>query len=101
MTKNSVLNALAASLYIALIASVMFFAPKSVDATPTVLVPIAVLSLFCLSAAVMAYIFFYNPVLMYLDGQKKEAVKLGVRTVGAFAVVTAIFLLALLFSNNF
>lgn len=100
MTKNPILNALAAALYIAVVGSVMYYGPKSIDSNPTVLVPIAILSLLCLSVACMAYVFFYNPVLMYIEGQKVNAIKLGLQTLGAFAVITMIFLAAL-FSSAF
>ena len=50
------------------------------------------LSAFSLSAAVMALIFFYHPVLLYLEGNKTEATKLILQTVGAFALITAILI---------
>jgi len=100
MTKNPVLNALAAALYIGLVSSVIFFGQRLVDPVDNVLMPITMLSLLSLSVAVMAYAFFYQPVLMFLEGKKTEAVKLGIHTVGAFAVITALFL-ATLFSRLF
>ncbi len=101
MTKNPVLNALMAALYIGVVSSVMYFGQPLVDPVDNVLMPITMLSLLTLSAAVMAYTFFYQPVLLYLDGQKVEAVKLGVHTIGAFAVITAIFLATLFISPLF
>ncbi len=98
MSKNPVVNALAAALYIALVSSVMFFGTKHLPpANDTVLDPIAFLSLFSLSAAAMAFIFFYQPVLLFLEGQKIASVKLLVQTLGAFAVITAILLSSLFF----
>ena len=100
MTKNPLLNALTVALYIAGISSIMFFGQRLVNPVDNVLMPITMLSLLTLSAATMAYLFFYQPVIMYLDGQKVDAVKLGLRTMGAFAVITAIFL-ATLFTSRF
>jgi len=44
----------------------------------------------------MAYIFLYQPVQLFIDGKKKQAVNLFVRTVGIFAVFTAVILVLLL-----
>src|SRR3989344_1776138 len=96
MTKNPIHNALLASGYIVLVASLMFFGSRFAGGPDTVLVPIAMLSLFVLSAAVMAYLFLLQPVQMYLDGEKKEAIHLFAKTLATFAVITAI-LFAILF----
>jgi hypothetical protein len=89
MNKNPFLNAFAATAYISLVASIMFYAPKGIDNVPSVLVPIAMISLFTLSAAVMGYLFIYTPLALYLDGQKKEAVRLFLSSVATFAIITA------------
>jgi hypothetical protein len=56
----------------------------------------AVLFMLTLSAAVMAYLFFYQPLLLVIDGKKKEAVSLFVRTIGIFAAITVV-IVSLLF----
>jgi len=89
-------NAILASGYIVLVASLMFFGSRFAGGPDTVLVPIAMLSLFVLSAAVMGYLFLLQPALMYLDGEKKEAIHLFAKTLATFAVITAI-LFAILF----
>lgn len=91
MTKNPVINALTALGYISLVASVMFFGTKLAGSKPddSVLAPIAFISLFTLSAAVMGYIFLSNPLQLYLDGKKKEGINLFVKTLGIFGVITA------------
>lgn len=95
MTKNPILNALCALSYITLVAFVMVYATEKTGPGKTVLVPIAVLSLFTLSAAVMGYIFLYQPFQLYFDGKKKQALKLVFQTVAAFAVITAIVFILL------
>lgn len=100
MTKNPIINALSAALYIAGVVSILFFGSQFEGQEDTVLIPIAMLSLFSLSAAVMAFIFFYQPVTMYVEGEKKAAVTLLVQTIGSFAGVTAV-LLAALFLQSF
>lgn len=96
MTKNPILNALLAALYIGLVASLMYFGTEHAEPIETVLIPIAILSLFSLSAAVMACLFFYQPVRMYMEGQKTEAVKLVFQTIGSFAVITALLFTSML-----
>lgn len=98
MTKNPFLNAFAALLYIVVVSFVMFYGPQIAKPKDSLLTPVAVLSLFSLSAAVMAYIFGYQPVLLFLDGKKKVAIELFIRTVGVFAGITLLALI-LLFSG--
>ena len=64
----------------------------------TFFAPITVLFVLTLSVTVMAYLFFYQPLLLFIEGKKKEAVNLFAQTVGIFAVFTAVVLL-LLFSG--
>lgn len=99
MTRNPLVNALTAVLYIAAVASIMQFGPPMLDdSLETILLPIAFLSLFSLSAAVMAFLFFYQPVRLFLEGEKDAALKLALRTIGVFAVIT-ILLLGATFSS--
>lgn len=98
MTKNPFANAFAAVFYIVIVASVMFYGMKHTGPDNSILIPIAMLSLFTLSAAMMGYIFFYNPILMYLEGKKKDAVDLFLKTLTIFAGITLI-LFILLFSG--
>lgn len=97
MSKNPVLNALVASVYIFLVVSVMSFVSRVLGNKPdTFFAPIAFLSLFTLSAAVMAYLFFYQPFQLFIGGKKKDAANLFVQTVGVFGAITAVVLTLLL-----
>ena len=96
MTKNPFLNAIAATVYIVLVAGVMFYGTKFAPNNNSILAPIALVSLFTLSTAVMGYLFCYQPGILYFDGQKKQAVKLFLQTVGVFGGIT-FFVLILLF----
>lgn len=100
MTKKPLLNALAASAYIICVALVMNFGTRFAPKDDSFLAPIAIISLFTLSAAVMGYLFCYTPAQMYFDGEKKQAVKLFLQTVYVFAIFTVIAL-ALLFFGVF
>ena len=91
MSKNPIINAVSASLYITLIATIMNFVSHALKNKPdTFFAPVAFLSLLTLSVSVMAYLFFYQPVQLFLKGNKKEALKLFVQTVLAFGVITSI-----------
>ena len=101
MSKNPFINAASASAYIFLGVTIMSFVTKTLKNKPdTFFAPIVFLSLFTLSAAVMAYLFFYQPLLLLIEGKKKDAVHLFVKTVGVFAIFTGITLI-LLFSGLF
>lgn len=96
MTKNPFINAVAAAGYIAAVASFMFFGLAHSHPDNSVFAPIAFLSLLTLSAAIMGYIFLYQPLLLLLDGHKKIAINLFLQTVAVFAGITFL-VLALLF----
>ncbi|MBX4192392.1 hypothetical protein KW798_02805 [Candidatus Parcubacteria bacterium] len=95
MTKNPFINALAAALYIAVVASVMFYGSNYFPKVESVLIPIAMLSLFTLSAAIMGYLFLYEPGQLVLAGEHKQAVTLFLQTVATFAGITIILFLTL------
>lgn len=98
MTKNPLINALCASGYIFLIITVMTFVTKPLQNKPdTFFAPVVALSLLTLSVAVMAFLFFYQPLLLFIDGKKKEAVSFFVKTVGIFALITIVAVILLFF----
>lgn len=100
MSKNPFYNALGAIAYIV----VIVISLNLVDGLETntgiqqYLMPIVMLSLFTLSAAVMAYLFCYQPVLLFIEGKKEKAVSLFLKTVGIFAsFILVLVLLYILF----
>jgi len=88
MNKNPFLNALSATAYITVVASVMYYVPKTNMPENSVMIPTAILSLFVLSAAMMGYFFVYQPVQLLIEGKQKEATKLFLSTVLIFACIT-------------
>ena len=96
MTKSPVYNAAAASLYIISVATFMNIGMKHIPKEDTIMAPIAMISLFTLSAAAMGYFFCFSPLQLYFDGKKKLAVNLFVQTVMIFGLFT-IVALSLLF----
>ncbi len=99
MSKNPILNALSAAGYIGLVVSVINLISLTHRNKPdTAFAPVVFLSLLTLSVTVMAFLFFYQPLQLFIEGKKKEAVNLFVKTVGVFAAFTAVVLI-LLFSG--
>lgn len=97
MSKNPLINSFAALIYIILVVTVMTLAIQPLKDKPdTIFAPIAVLSLLTLSVSVMAYLFFYQPVLMFVEGKKKEAIDLFFKTIAIFASFTGVSLILLL-----
>lgn len=96
--KNPILNAILAGGYIAIIVltmNVFMSLGKEGDGEDTILIPMTMLSLLTLSVAVMGYLFGAEPLRLFLDGQKQEAITFFLKTLAAFAVITAVFALAL------
>ena len=101
MTKNPLCNALFAIAYIIMLVSVVFTGPHLLNAPQqSIFYPMLALSVLVLSVALMAYLFFYQPVLMLLDGKRDEGVNLFLHTVGIFAFSIAV-LLSLAISVHF
>lgn len=100
MLQKSFLKAFLAELYIVLLVSVMQYMQGAMPESKTILIPMAMLSLFVLSAAVTGYFFISEPVMLCIDGKKEEAMKLFLSTIGVFAAITALVFLAL-FSGTF
>jgi len=96
MTRNPLVNALAAVGYIAAVASLIFYTSTlgKLPIENSVFMPIMVLSLFVFSAAVMGYLFLYQPILLILGNEKKEGTTLFLKTLLAFGACAAAFVVA-------
>ena len=90
IAKRGVLHAVGAFIYVAAVVALISNLQKIFGERPDpeFLAPLAMISLFCFSAAVMAMLVFGKPVMLYLDGKKKEAVTMLCWTVGSFGVLT-------------
>ncbi len=98
MTRNPILNALAAVGYIALVAAFVSFLVPFIPEPMNPLAPIiGFLSLFVFSAAAMGYLIIGAPLQLFLEGQKKEAVTLFFKTLVAFAGIAVVLFVATLF----
>jgi hypothetical protein len=85
-------------LYIAVVATVMQNAPRLFGQMVGILAPIVILMLLVVSASVVGLLIFGKPVMLYLDGKKREAVSLVIYIVGnlAAAIVLLVVLLAII-----
>lgn len=96
MTKNPIINALGASAYIVVVVAVMTWISQSQGNKPdTFMAPIFMLSMLTLSVAVMAVVFFYQPLQLFIEGKKREAIALFIKTLGFFGLFTIIALVML------
>lgn len=93
MKWNPILNAVAASTYIATLVTFMHFIESRRHDTPDTLIDgMGFISLFVLSVAVMAFLFFYQPVTMLIENKKAEAMSYFLKTLGVFGVITVVVL---------
>ncbi len=91
MTKNPLIPALCASGYIFVVAILMRYVVATQQNKPDpFLAPVVFLSVLTLSVAVMAYLFFYEPLQFLIDGKRKEAAHFFLQTAGIFAILTIV-----------
>lgn len=96
---NPFLHAVLAGTYIVSIVFAIQTVSSLVPKEDGIFAPMVFLGLLVLSVAVMGFLFGYKPLSLYLDGHRKEALAFFGQTVGAFAIIVAIFIGFLLFSS--
>ena len=62
----------------------------------TVIIPIAMLMLLVFSVALVGSLIFGRSIIWYLDGKRKEAVKLIIYTLGILFIITILVFLVLI-----
>jgi NADH:ubiquinone oxidoreductase subunit 6 (subunit J) len=93
MKWNPFLNAGAAVAYIGAVALFMGFLESARHDKPdTLLDGMGFISLFVFSVAVMAFLFFYQPLLRLIEGKRAEALSYFLKTLGIFGAITLIVL---------
>lgn len=100
MKKISFFNALGTTAYISLIATLMQNGSKIFGEKDNFATPIIVLLLFTLSAIMVGSLILGKPLMMYLDGKKKEAIVIFLQTVGWLAGFTIITIIISALSNQ-
>ena len=97
MRWNPFLNAAGAAAYIWGIGLLIGHIARLHHDTPDNLVgSVAALSLLVFSAAVMAFLFFYRPVVLLLENKRDEAVSFFLKTLGTFGAITLLAILTVL-----
>lgn len=77
LIKRAIGDALGTALYVFLVSQIMINGEKIFgEVKDTFFAPMVFLLLFLFSALVTGYLVLGKPIMMYLDGQKKEALKL-------------------------
>ncbi len=99
MKKHPFVYATFAALYIVVIVFVINVVTSQGLPKETLLIPMTMLCLFVLSAAVMGFLFLHEPFCLCFDNQKQQAVRFFLRTVGFFACFAMLFLVALLYTS--
>ena len=98
--KKPFLYASVAALYIIIIVLIIqFFGSALKDQVDTIIIPMTMLSLFVLSAAIMGFLFLSEPLYLLIENKRKEAIIFFAKIVGFFACFVAIFTI-LLFLNS-
>ncbi|KND49284.1 MAG: hypothetical protein AB203_02715 [Parcubacteria bacterium C7867-008] len=88
------INAVAATIYIAAVALFMRFLESFRHDTPdTLLDGMGFISLFVFSAAVMAFLFFYQPLRKLIENKRAEALSYFLKTLGVFGAITFVVLI--------
>lgn len=90
---NPIINASVAILYIGAVALFMRFIESLRHDTPDTLIDgMGAMSLFVFSAAVMAFLFFYQPVCLLIEKRPRDATAYFLKTLGSFGIVMIIML---------
>lgn len=95
--KSALINSISTTIYVILIASFIYFGGQSfLEGDQFVLIPIAMLMLFVFSVAFTGFLILGKPLTWYLNGKKKEAIKLFLYTLGIFLILTVIIFVLLI-----
>lgn len=92
---RALIHSLGVLIYVVLIALFMFNGKNIFGKEDNFLMPTFMLLLFVISAAITGALVLGKPILMYLDNQKADAVKLFFYTIGWLAVITILVLVIL------
>ncbi len=94
MKYYAILNALSATGYITLVVLLLQWLETFLSNTPDTLVGgVGAISLFTFSGAVMAFLFFYQPIAKLIDHQPKQALLYFLTTLGAFGIFSGLIMI--------
>lgn len=88
-------QALGVFVYILLVSGFLYYAESIFGQMKSFWAPVAFLLLFVVSAALTGYLVLGKSAMLYVEGEKKMAVKLFITTVGWMAIMMLVILLGL------
>ena len=100
--KRAFIDSFATTIYIILVVSFIFSLQRFSQQKDVIIIPIAMLLLFVSSAAITGFLVFGKPIMLYIDGKKREAVSLLTYTLGILFLITLIaFIFLIAYYNLF
>ena len=96
IVKRAFVNAIGTATYIILIVLFIFSLKIFASEKENIIIPIGMLLLFVCSVAITGFLVFGKPVMLYMDGKKKEAVSLLTYTIGILFLITIIIFIFLI-----
>ena len=98
--RRAFIDSVATFLYIILIVSFIFSMQFFSGQKDNIIIPISMLLLFVCSAAITGFLVFGKPVMLYIDGKKREAGSSFVYTLGILFLITVISFIFLIKSSE-
>ena len=100
--KRAFIDSIGTAIYIILVVSFIFSLQIFSRQKDIIIIPISMLLLFVSSAAITGFLVFGKPVMLYIDGKKREAVSLLGYTLGILFLITLIsFIFLIAYYNLF
>jgi hypothetical protein len=90
LIKLGLRNSMATAIYVVIVAMIMNNAERIFGTMKNIIGPVAFLLLFVTSAAITGFLVLGQPIMMYVDNQRRDAIKLFIYTVAwlfAFTVI--------------
>lgn len=98
--KRAFIDSVGTTAYIILVVLFIFSLQIFALKKDIIIIPIAMLLLFVCSAAITGFLVFGKPLMLYVDGKKKEAISLLGYTLGMLFLITLIFFIFLIAYYN-
>jgi len=87
--KTALINTIGTTLYVGAVGGFMYYGSMiKIGQKAGFLAPVTLLLLFVFSAALTGSLIFGKPILLYLEGKKKEAFTLLISTLSIFFIIT-------------
>jgi hypothetical protein len=92
LLKLGLRNSLATAIYVVIVAMIMYNAQKIFGTMKSIIGPVAFLLLFVTSAAITGFLVLGQPIMLYVDNQRRDGVQLFIYTIAWLLVFTIIAL---------